>query len=132
MSTWKADRDWADRHWPQVEAAVRRVAGQIISVTPAECDEDRAGRDHRVDCGETAFISIPIHDIIATPRVLIDADLHTPANLVRRGGVHPVLPCPQCRTVAYTAGPQGMPQRRCWRCDLVWTPGEETPRRPAT
>jgi len=203
MSTWNADKDWADRHWPQVEAVIRRVAGRIISVTPAELDEDRAGRDYRVDCGgiaarlrrpdcqyrdltirswrrggavtelsrlldgaadwmvygwtngnvlsewvvvsvaellrlelhdnrsetmnrdgETAFISIPIHDIVAAPEVLIDAELHTPTNLVRRGSVHPVLPCPRCRTLAYTAGPRGMPQRRCWGCDLVWTPGE--------
>jgi len=37
-------------------------------------------------------------------------------------------PCPECREVAFSAGPNGRPERRCWRCGHVWTPAAMLPR----
>lgn len=35
------------------------------------------------------------------------------------------IPCPKCGDRACEIGPQGLPQRRCFRCAHVWTPGLE-------
>lgn len=42
---------------------------------------------------------------------------------VREPGRLQPRPCPECGEVAFLWGPAGKPQRRCWGCDLVWTPG---------
>ena len=36
----------------------------------------------------------------------------------------PSIPCPACGQLAYTAGPNGLPERRCLHCQQVWTPTE--------
>jgi hypothetical protein len=40
LKTWKADKAWADRYWPQIVGVVREVAGDIITVREATPDED--------------------------------------------------------------------------------------------
>lgn len=56
----------------------------------------------------------------------VRADPTGPVRLRQRNGVHPcpnVLPDGEvCGVVAYSAGPNGKPERRCWGCNHVWTP----------
>jgi hypothetical protein len=79
-------------------------------------------REYMNHDGTTAFIAIPLWDIAAKPRVIVDIEVHSPTNLVMRGSVYPVVPCPKCGERAYHVGPKGMPERRCWRCGNIWTP----------
>jgi hypothetical protein len=39
-----------------------------------------------------------------------------------------VLPCPRCGCRAYSPGPGGLPERRCWACQNVFNPELEVAR----
>jgi hypothetical protein len=54
---WQHDKSWADGYWPAIEAVIRAVAGQIISVSKADDEMDvHQATDYvvRVSAGEIA------------------------------------------------------------------------------
>ena len=81
-------------------------------------------KEQRPPDGQSAFIGVPISELIATPRAVVDAELNYPTNISRRGHVLPVIRCPKCGTRAYSPGPSGLPQRKCRRCNWIWSPEE--------
>lgn len=52
---WVLDKKWADTCWSDVEAIIRRVAGQIVTVAPSgQEDDQKRARDYIVASGTIA------------------------------------------------------------------------------
>jgi hypothetical protein len=123
LQKWIAgEADWLVYGWTDEKTVPEWVVVSIPRLIARGLHRNRNEIPNRD--GETSFIAIPVTDIIAAG-LLVDGELRYPTTVVKRGSVHPVVRCPKCRSRAYEAGPNGLPQRRCWQCGWIWI--AETP-----
>ncbi len=126
LQKWIAgEADWLLYGWTDEQTVPEWVVVSIPRLIARGLHLDRQEIPNRD--GETAFIAIPVSDIIAAG-LLVDGVLRHPTNVLKRGSVHPIVRCPNCGTRAYEAGPNGLPQRKCWHCNWIWVPEQSDAR----
>lgn len=113
--------DWLVYGWTDEEGIPEWVVVSISRLLDRGLHEGRQPIHNRD--GKSSFIAIPVYEIVRGG-LLLDGELRYPTTVHRRGSVHPVVRCPRCSNVAYTAGPEGLPQRRYWRSNWIWVPGQ--------
>lgn len=63
MKPWERDHHWAMQFWPEIEAAIRSIAGKIVTVRLASEHEDQKQATDLVVTCEAGTIALRVRDV---------------------------------------------------------------------